>query len=145
MARRKKSSRRRSPKTISLISTAEAYGQMSILTNGVLGSSPMQVITGATDLGYARQAVGPSSTLGYGGRTSMQAVGGASLSLGDIISQPEQAFGIMQQNVMANYIPMAAQSFYLSTGVKIGRRLLRRPINTVNRTVFKQLGIGVRL
>jgi len=145
MAKGKKSKKRRSPRTISLISMGEAYGQMSILTRGVAGSSPVELITGATDLGYARQAVGPSSTLGYGGSTSMQAIGGASLSLGDIISQPEQAFGIMSSNIMANYIPMAAQSFYLSTGVKIGRRLLRRPINTVNRTFFKELGIGVRL
>ena len=145
MARRKKSTRRRSPKTVSLITLAESYGQASILTNGVLGSTPMQFITGATDLGMARQAVG-GGALGYGAAsTAMVSVGGGSLSLGDIVSQPEQAFGIMQQNVMNNYIPMAAQSFYLSTGVKIGRRLLRRPINQVNRTVFKQLGLGVRL
>ena len=145
MARRKKSTRRRSPKTVSLITLAESYGQASILTNGVLGSSPMQFITGATDLGMQRQAVG-GGALGYGAAsTAMVSVGGGSLSLGDIVSQPEQAFGIMQQNVMNNYIPMAAQSFYLSTGVKIGRRLLRRPINQVNRTVFKQLGLGVRL
>mgnify|MGYP003679056169 CR=1 FL=1 len=145
MARRKKSTRRRSPKTVSLITLAESYGQASILTNGVLGSTPMQFITGATDLGMAPQAVG-GGALGYGAAsTAMVSVGGGSLSLGDIVSQPEQAFGIMQQNVMNNYIPMAAQSFYLSTGVKIGRRLLRRPINQVNRTVFKQLGLGVRL
>lgn len=143
MARRKKSARRRSPKTTSLLNVAEAYAQANVLTSGALGSSPVGFVMGATDLGMQRQSVG-GGFLGNAG-TSMVAVGGGSISLGDIVSQPDQAFGIIQSNVMNNWQGMIVQSAGINIGFRLGKRLLRRPISSVNRNIFKQLGIGVRL
>ena len=109
-------------------------------SNGILGNSPVGVITGATDLGY--QSV---TDPGLRGATSMVSVGGGSLSLGDIVSAPDQAFGIMQSNAMNNWQSMIVQSAGINIGFRLGKRLLRRPISSVNRTIFKQLGLGVRL
>jgi len=142
MARRKKSSRRRTPKTTSLLNLAESYAYASVLTQGALGTSPVGFVTGQTDLGYtkSRDSVGGTYT-----GTQMISVGGGAISLGDIVSQPEQAFGIIQSNVMNNYIPMIGQSLGIRIGFKLGKRLLRQPINNVNRVIFKQLGAGFRL
>tara|TARA_R110000737_G_scaffold44816_1_gene65077 strand:+ start:908 stop:1336 length:429 start_codon:yes stop_codon:yes gene_type:complete len=142
MARRgSKRKRRRSPKTTSLLNVAEAYAQANVLTSGILGNSPVGVITGVTDLGYQKMAI----DRGLGGGFSMEAVGGGSLSLGDIVSAPDQAFGIMQSNAMNNWQSMIVQSAGINIGFRLGKRLLRRPISSVNRTIFKQLGLGVRL
>jgi len=144
MARRKKSTRRRSPKTTSLLNVAEAYAQANVLTSGALGTTPVGFVMGATDLGMQRQASIGGGYLGSAS-TSMQAVGGGAISLGDIVSQPDQAFGIIQSNVMGNWQEMIVQSAGINIGFRLGKRLLRRPISSVNRNIFKQLGIGVRL
>jgi len=52
MARRKKASRRRSPRSVSLLNVAESYAYANILTSGLMGTSPVGFVTGATDLGY---------------------------------------------------------------------------------------------
>jgi hypothetical protein len=72
-------------------------------------------------------------------------VGAGSISLGDIVSQPDQAFGIIQSNVMNNWQGMIVQSAGINIGFRLGKKLLRRPISSVNRNIFKQLGLGVRL
>ena len=143
MARRKKSARRRSPKTTSLLNVAEAYAQANVLTSGALGTSPVGFVMGATDLGFKEQGLG-AGVLGRG-QTTMVSVGGGSISLGDIVSQPDQAFGIIQSNVMNNWQGMILQSAGINIGFRLGKRLLRRPISSVNRNIFKQLGLGVRL
>ena len=66
-------------------------------------------------------------------------------SLGDIVSSPDQAFGIVQNNFMNNYQQMAVQSIGVGIGFKLGKRLLRRPISNVNRNIFKPLGAGFKL
>jgi len=75
----------------------------------------------------------------------MIAVGGGAISLGDIVSSPDQAFGIVQSNFMNNYQQMAVQSIGVGIGFKLGKRLLRRPISNVNRNIFKPLGAGFKL
>jgi hypothetical protein len=75
----------------------------------------------------------------------MVAVGGGAISLGDIVSAPDQAFGIVQSNFMNNYQQMAVQSIGVGIGFKLGKRLLRRPISNVNRNIFKPLGAGFKL
>ena len=52
MARRKKASRRRSPRSVSLLNVAESYAYANILTSGLMGTTPVGFVTGATDLGY---------------------------------------------------------------------------------------------
>jgi hypothetical protein len=142
MARRKKSARRRSPKTTSLLNVAEAYAQANVLTMGALNTTPVGFVMGATDLGFKSE----SMQAGMLGRAStMVSVGAGSISLGDIVSQPDQAFGIIQSNVMNNWQGMIVQSAGINIGFRLGKKLLRRPISSVNRNIFKQLGLGVRL
>ena len=142
MARRKKASRRRSPRSVSLLNVAESYAYANILTSGLMGTSPVGFVTGATDLGYKTIT---DSVGGYSTPSSMVAVGGGAISLGDIVSSPDQAFGIVQSNFMNNYQQMAVQSIGVGIGFKLGRRLLRRPISNVNRNIFKPLGAGFKL
>jgi hypothetical protein len=57
MARRKKSARRRSPKTTSLLNVAEAYAQANVLTMGALNTTPVGFVMGATDLGFKSESM----------------------------------------------------------------------------------------
>ncbi len=141
MARRKKASRRRRSRAVSLLNVAESYAYANVLTSGLMGTTPVGFVTGATDLGYKSVS---DSSLSYAS-TGMVAVGGGSISLGDIVTAPDQAFGIVQSNFMNNYQSMAVQSIGIGIGFRLGKRLLRRPISNVNRNIFKPLGAGFKL
>ena len=141
MARRKKASRRRRSTAVSLLKVAESYAYANILTTGLMGTTPVGFVTGATDLGMKTV----SDSIGGYNASSMVAVGGGAISLGDIVSAPDQAFGIVQSNFMNNYQNMAVQSLAVGIGFKLGSRLLRRPISNVNRNIFKPLGAGFKL
>jgi len=140
MARRRKAPKRRRSRAVSLLNVAESYAYANILTTGLMGTTPVGFVTGSTDLGY--QSV---TDRGLAGVSSMVAVGGGAISLGDIVSAPDQAFGIVQSNFMNNYQNMAVQSIGVGIGFKLGKRLLRRPISNVNRNIFKPLGAGFKL
>ena len=141
MARRRKSSPRRRSRATSLLNVAESYAYANVLSQGLMGTSPVGFVTGATDLGYKSitDSVGGYNT------SSMVSVGGGAISLGDIVSAPDQAFGIVQSNFMNNYQAMAVQSLGIGIGFRLGKRLLRRPISNVNRNIFKPLGAGFKL
>ena len=141
MARRKKASRRRSPRAVSLLNVAESYAYANILTSGLMGTTPVGFVTGATDLGMKMV----SDSVGGYNTSSMVSVGGGAISLGDIVSAPDQAFGIVQNNFMNNYQAMAVQSLGIGISFRLGKRLLRRPISNVNRNIFKPLGAGFKL
>ena len=141
MARRKKASRRRSPRAVSLLNVAESYAYANVLTSGLMGTTPVGFVTGATDLGMK---VIPDRVGGYD-TSSMVMSGGDAISLGDIVSAPDQAFGIVQNNFMNNYQAMAVQSIGIGLSFRLGKRLLRRPISNVNRNIFKPLGAGFKL
>lgn len=137
MAKRKKS-RRRSPKTTSLYDVAVAYGNMTILTEGALGTSPWGLVTGATDL--------KTTTTGGGlGRGDMVISGQGALSLGDIVTEPGLAFSQIQQNISDNWLPMGIAAITFNAGARLFKRTMRQPINTVNRVIFKPLRLGVRI
>ena len=141
MARRKKASRRRSPRAVSLLNVAESYAYANVLTSGLMGTTPVGFVTGATDLGMK---VIPDRVGGYD-TSSMVMTGEDAISLGDIVSAPDQAFGIVQNNFMNNYQAMAVQSIGIGLSFRLGKRLLRRPISNVNRNIFKPLGAGFKL
>ena len=141
MARRKKASRRRRSRAVSLLNVAESYAYANVLTSGLMGTTPVGFVTGATDLGMKMV----SDSVGGYNTSSMVAVGGGSISLGDIVSAPDQAFGIVQSNFMNNYQAMAVQSLGIGISFRLGKRLLRRPISNVNRNIFKPLGAGFKL
>ena len=106
-----------------------------------MGTTPVGFVTGATDLGM--KAI-PDSVGSYD-TSSMVMSGGDAISLGDIVSAPDAAFGIVQNNFMYNYQAMAVQSIGIGLSFRLGKRLLRRPISNVNRNIFKPLGAGFKL
>ena len=142
MAKKRKRSRRRN--TFSVINALEAYVYATILTEGVAGTSPIGLLTGATDIGQ-------TLTKTYGGLgeqmgTSMTTTGAGEISLGDIASEPALAFSTMATNFQANLVPMAFAAFGTSFTFRIGKRLLRRPISNINRNIMKPaLGAGIKL
>lgn len=139
MARRKKSKRRRSPKTISLYAMAVGYGNLAILTEGTLGTSPYGALTGAADLGYRSNIV----DVGLGA-TSTSMVGAAQISLGDILQEPSMAMSQIMANAQANAVPMAIGAITFNTGAKIFRKVMAKPFREANKLI-KPLGLGVRL
>ena len=115
MARRRtKTKRRRSPKQFSLLNAAEAYAYASILSAGVFGNSPWGFITDQSDIAQSTD-------------TSMMAYTGAnSLSLTELVTHPDVAFGQMQSNVMSNYQAMAVASITTSVGFKLFKKLINK-------------------
>ena len=139
MARRRaKKSRRRSPKTISLYNMAVGYGNLAILTEGTMGTSPYGVITGSTDLGYKSVA---DAGLGV---TSMTLSGAGGISLGDILNEPSLAMNTIMQNARSNAVPMAIGAITFNAGAKIFRKTMAKPFREANKLI-KPLGLGVRL
>ena len=136
--RRKKSKRRRGPKTFSLYNAAVSYLNLSILTEGIMGTSPVGVVTGATDIGY--KTVSDSRL----GTTSMALTGATEISLGAILNQPGLAANQMMANAQSNMIPMAISAITLNAGAKIFRRVMRQPFNKAN-ALIRPLALGVRL
>jgi|TARA_R110002110_G_scaffold36126_4_gene120998 hypothetical protein len=144
MAKKRKRSRRRS--SFSVINALEAYVYATILTEGVAGTSPIGLLTGATDLTQVSTMLTKQQTSGDFGGGGMVTVGGDAISLGDIATEPALAFSTMANNFQANLIPMAFAAFGTSFTFRIGKRLLRRPISNINRNIIKPaLGAGIRL
>jgi len=140
MVKRKKAKRRR--KYDSLWSWGVAYGNLSILTRGALGSGPIGFFTGEEDL--------TSSTKSYYDTmldTTSDVVtihGGEVLSLADVLTEPTLAWDQIQANVKTNAVGMATEAIIFNTGATVLRRLLRKPINQSNRMIRK-LGMGVQI
>ena len=140
MARRKKSTRRRSPRSVSLLNVAESYAYANIMTQGIMGTSPMGFITGEGDASvkslYDRGL--DTTSLVYNNPDG-------AVSLSDLMSAPEGSFAAMQAGFKANYQTMAVNSILTGITFRVGKRLLRRPISNVNRNIFKPLGAGFKL
>ena len=136
MARRRTKKRtRRGPKAVSVINAMEAYAYANLLSQGLAGSSPWEFVTGGSDIGYTSMS----------GSTAMTLVGADKLSLTELITSPDVAFGAMQKNFAANYQAMAIQAATIGVSFRLGKKLLRRPISSVNRNIMKPLGIGIKL
>jgi len=139
MARRRaKKSRRRSPKTISLYNMAVGYGNLAILTEGTMGTSPYGMVTGGADLGY-----GSVADVGLGA-SSMVLRGENVISLGDILTEPSLAMTQIMSNAKSNAVPMAIAAITFNAGAKIFRKTMAKPFREANKLI-KPLGLGVRL
>jgi len=140
MAARKKKGRRRRDTSIRLLNVLEAYTYASILSQGILGTSPWGFITGKQDLvetTLTRPMLGEDPTFWSNPDEAV--------SLADLTKEPGQALAIMTNSFGANMTDMAIQGIITGATFKFGRRMLRRQINTVNRSIFKPLGMGVKL
>ena len=140
MARRRKATRRRSPKTISALNVLESYTYASILSQGLAGTSPIGLITGAGDLSSDMVPLYNDGIVG-----NMGYAGAGEISLRDMIQSPTAALTTVQGNFMSNYQSMILQSVVTRFGYKFARKALRVPIANVNRNIMKQLGLGVRI
>jgi len=147
MARKKKRSYRR--KSFSLINGLEALVYASILTEGTAGSSVWEFITGDADL-KGGSPIFTSYKLQYsengGGGNGTELSGAGSISISDIATNPSTALAVMAANFQANLLPMSLAAFTTSIGFRIGKRLLRMPLSSVNRNIITPaLGKGIRL
>ena len=140
MARRKsKAKRRRSPKMMSIINLAESYAYLSVLSEGIAGTSPIGLL-GAGDIKAVQSSVSKSVVTDYTSYSGTDAI-----SLADMVSSPDVAFATMSSNFENSWQAMAIKSVGIGLTFKFGKKLLRRPIANVNRNVFKSLGMGVKL
>jgi len=139
MVNRKKGRRRRKP-AFSILNAIEAFIYAEILMRGTTGSGVLGFFTGEGDIG-----IGPGETIG-GITTYSQPVGVGEISLNDLMVNPGLAIATVSTNFKSNLLPMALASFTTSISFRIGRRLLRRPLASVNRSIIKPaLGAGIRL
>jgi|10_taG_2_1085330.scaffolds.fasta_scaffold128945_2 hypothetical protein len=144
MAKRKKSKRRKKP-TTSLISIVESVGYASIMTEGLFNTDPYNFITGEDNI-----TLGPSVT--YTGAFNAALTGGYSASSGadkitlrEMFNNPTVGFAVSQANLFNNWQSMMMKSIGWGIGMKFGRKLMKRPIASINRSIFKPLSLGVRL
>ena len=144
---RKKSKRRRSRRSFSILNGLEALAYATIMTEGVAGTSPWGFITGDTNLKGSFEGQFLQMTSGINGSAGTAEVTGAGeISLGDLATNPGTALTQMGMNFQNNLLPMAIAGFTTHIGFRIGKRLLRRPISSVNRNIIKPaLGAGIKL
>tara|TARA_B100001142_G_C14274061_1_gene632107 strand:- start:69 stop:494 length:426 start_codon:yes stop_codon:yes gene_type:complete len=141
MARRK-STRRRTRRSFSIINALESLTYAEILSRGITGTGVFGFFTGDTDL--AMKTTGVSTQ--FFDNTSMVISGQDEISLGDLLSNPSLAVGEMANNLSSNIVPMAVGAATTAITFNVGKRLLRRPINNINRNLMKPLlGAGIKL
>jgi len=137
---RKKTKRRRAKKQFSLWDAGVAIGNLTILTEGALGTSPLSFITGKQDLEMKTSSGWGDMALA--GTTSLQ--GADEISLADLLSEPALAYSQIANNMRTNAMGMAITAVGFNVGAKVVRRLLRQPINSSNKMI-RQLGLGVQI
>jgi len=145
MAKRKgRKTRRRN--SFSILNALEALTYASIFTAGVAGTTPWGFITGKADLKGSFQGQFLQMDTGENGGSGIELSGEGEISLGDLATNPGTALTAMGINFQNNILPMAIAGFTTSVGFKVGKRLLRKPISSINRSILKPaLGAGIRL
>ena len=140
MARRRKARRRRSKKYINLYDMAVAYGNLAIITQGTLGSGPVEALTGSYDIGYTR-----TGDVGLGrGSQQLTMTGAAQISLADIMNSPTLSFQQIMANAEANAMPMALSAITFNVGAKVFKKVMRKPFTQANKLIAP-LGLDVRI
>ena len=118
------------------------------MTEGIAGTSPWGFITGDANLKgtFEGQFLQMTSGMNGGGGNGSEVTGAGEISLGDLATNPGTALTQMGMNFQNNLLPMAIAGFTTAIGFKVGKRLLRGPISSVNRNIIKPaLGAGIRL
>jgi len=139
MAKGRKGKRRRKA-AFSILNALEAAIYGEILMRGTTGSGLLSFFTGEGDIG-----IGPAETIG-GITTYSQPVGVGEISLSDLMQNPSLALATISSNFRSNLLPMSLAAFSTSVSFRIGRRLLRRPLASVNKNIVKPaLGAGIRI
>jgi hypothetical protein len=149
MARRtrKKTTRRRA-RSFSILNAIESYAYASILTEGLFSATPVQFIMAPGNLTEASAKLTPAQTQSFFmSNPNLGADYGANpLSLRDIMQDPGFAANAILGRGQANLVSMAVQAATVSVGMRLFKRLLRRPLSNIQRNLVKPaLGAGVRL
>ena len=117
--------RRRGPKMTSIINLAEGYVATNIVTENLMKVNPIQFVLGDVAPGIAS---------------------GGGISLVELIRRPDLLSQIgeraMNPSVLAN---IAVQSLISRVAFKFGKRIMRPNINQINRLVFREANLGVKL
>tara|TARA_Y100001938_G_scaffold143759_1_gene217093 strand:- start:25 stop:408 length:384 start_codon:yes stop_codon:yes gene_type:complete len=123
MARR--APRRRTPKSIGILNTAEGLYQASILTKLAFNLNPLQFALGDAVPGY-----------GSGGGTSLT----------ELIKDPSRFEQVAARVSNPELVVKAGiMSAIGNAGFRLGRRFLRRPISQINTKIMNPLALGVKL
>ena len=123
MARR--APRRRTPKSIGILNTAEGLYQASILTKLAFNLNPLQFALGDAVPGY-----------GSGGGTSLT----------ELIKDPSRFEQVAARVSNPELVVKAGiMSAIGNAGFRLGRRFLRRPISQINTNIMNPLALGVKL
>jgi len=139
MARRKgKAKRRRSKKYFNLYDFAVAYGNLSIITHGALGTSPWSAVSGQYDIGGAGMGAGRPSL------AQLEIAGATGVSLADMVNDPQLSFDTITSNVRTNAMPMLLSSITFNVGASVFKKIMRKPFTQANKLIAP-LGLNVRI
>ena len=144
MARKKAARRRRKP-SFKILNALESLTYLEIIMRGTTGTGTMGFLTGEGDLGYSKSTLATDS---WGGSSMSGAhlEGTDEISLSDLVSQPSLATNQILNNLQTNLLPMALAGITTSVTFSVSKRLLRKPINSINRTIMRPLlGSGISL
>jgi hypothetical protein len=123
--KRKAAPRRRTPKSIGILNTAEGVYQANILTKLAFNLNPLQFALGDAVPGY-----------GSGGGTSLT----------ELIKDPSRFEQVAARVSNPELVVKAGiMSAVGNAGFRLGRRFLRRPISQINTKIMAPLSLGVRL
>lgn len=146
MAKAKTTRRRRRSQPFRILDAIEALAYGQIISVGLTGGGLYEFITGKQDLAYKQGTAVYDSGLGVTSMTGRDLTGQDIISLKDMVAEPTIAITQITQNFADNIIPMATAGLVTGVTFNIGRRVLRRPINTFNSKLMKPLlGSGVKL
>ena len=123
---------------IKILNVLESYTYAAILTRGLMGGSPLAVLTGKGDIESYSEADRSFLSMGRptaDGPMSLRA-GAQVISLRDIIEKPGDSFAVLQGNARNNLLPMAFQSIALGFSFRFAKRMLRKPIANVNKNIM---------
>jgi len=124
---RRMAPRRRRNNGIKILNIAEGYLQANIVTQKLMNVNPIEFIAGSA--GPTLMATNP------GGISLLEIAKDPSLieTIGKRATNPETLLNIAVMSAVTN------------VGFKFAKRALRRPVNMLNRTVFRPLALGVSL
>jgi len=146
--RGRRKTRRRRTRSFSILGAIESYAYASILTEGLFSATPTEFILAPGNLTEASSKLTPAQTSSFfQSNPDLGAVYGANpLSLRDIMQDPGFAANAILGRGQANLVNMAMQAATVSVGMRLFKRLLRRPLSNIQRNLVKPaLGAGVRL
>ena len=140
IAKKKKTTRRRKAKP-SLTDMAIGYGNLTLITEAVLGTSPIGFFKGDHDI-KSTTTSGQWSEWNVGGMTTTSAADGVSMA--DMLNDPALSFNLITSNARTNAVGLVFNAILFNTGAKILKSAIKGPVREANKLI-RPLGLPVRL